>query len=180
MHQDGVSEEIFDVVNDYDEVIGKASRREVHARGLKHRAVHVLVFNPSSEIFLQKRAASKDLFPHRYDSSASGHLNSGEEYDACALRELHEELGLTVSPAALRKHFKITACPETGGEFVWLYSMQGDFTPTPNPSEIESGCFFSVDFVKALIAQDPDLFAPSFRRVLREFLGRGLFPPARR
>jgi isopentenyldiphosphate isomerase len=170
-----VDDELFDVVNDHDCVIGCAPRREVHARGLKHRAVHVLVFNPSGEIFLQKRAAGKDTFPHCYDSSASGHLISGEGYDACALRELHEELGLTVSPAALRKHFKITACPETGWEFVWLYSIQGDFTPIPVPSEIESGCFFSVDFVKAWVLQEPDVFAPSFRRVFLELLRREPF-----
>ena len=47
-----MSEEIFDVVNERDEVIGQKPRSEVHARGLLHRAVHVLVFNARGEIFL--------------------------------------------------------------------------------------------------------------------------------
>ena len=54
-------EEIFDIVNERDEVIGQSTRREVHARGLWHRAVHVLVFNARGEVFLQKRSMRKDI-----------------------------------------------------------------------------------------------------------------------
>src|SRR5215204_2411337 len=89
-----MKDEIFDVVNELDEVIGKELRREVHRRGLKHRAIHVLVFNSSGEVFLQKRSMTKDTFPGAWDSSASGHLDCGEDYDACAIREAREEIGL--------------------------------------------------------------------------------------
>ena len=91
-----MSEEIFDVVDDRDRVIGKQTRREVHRRGLKHRAVHVLVFNARGEVYLQKRSFKKDTFPGAWDSSASGHLDSGETYDACSIREAREESGLEV------------------------------------------------------------------------------------
>src|SRR5277367_541816 len=90
-------DEIFDVVNDRDEVIGRATRGEVHRLGLKHRAVHVLVFNGRGELFLQKRSLKKDTHPGAWDSSTSGHLDQGEDYDAGALRELREEIGLAVS-----------------------------------------------------------------------------------
>src|SRR5712664_3360101 len=105
-------EEIFDVVNECDEVIGQERRSEVHRLGLQHRAVHVLIFNARGEVFLQKRSMKKDTFPGVWDSSASGHLDVGETYDACAVRESREELGLSlaVTPARL---FKIAACPET-------------------------------------------------------------------
>ena len=53
-------EEIFDVVNDRDEVIGQKSRSEIHRLKLNHRAVHVLVFNARGELFLQKRSMKKD------------------------------------------------------------------------------------------------------------------------
>src|SRR3989442_704060 len=88
-----MSEEIFDVVNEGDEVIGQKPRSEIHRLNLKHRAVHVLVFNARGELFLQKRSMKKDCFPGAWDSSASGHLDTGESYDACAVRELREELG---------------------------------------------------------------------------------------
>src|SRR4026207_1674874 len=101
-----MSVEYFDVVNERDEVIDRRSRPDVHRLGLRHRAVHVLVFNKRGELFLQKRSMRKDCFPGTWDSSASGHLDSGESYDACAVRELKEELG--VSPAiAPERLFKI-------------------------------------------------------------------------
>jgi len=77
-----MTEEIFDVVNERDEVVGQAPRREVHARSLKHRAVHILVFNARGQVFLQKRSLKKDLHPGVWDSSTSGHLDTGEDYDA--------------------------------------------------------------------------------------------------
>ena len=83
-----MAEEIFDIVNEKDEVIGRLPRSQVHREGHRHRAVHVLVFNKRGELFLQKRSVLKDSFPGRWDSSASGHLDSGEEYDACSIREL--------------------------------------------------------------------------------------------
>ena len=108
-----MSEEIFDIVNDRDEVIGQCPRREVHRLGHKHRAVHVLVFNSRGEVFLQKRSMSKDTHPGVWDSSSSGHLDTGEDYDACAIRELREEIGLVIEKAPQRV-FKIDACTETG------------------------------------------------------------------
>src|SRR6185503_18296399 len=106
-------EEIFDVVNERDEVIGRNTRSEVHRLGLRHRAVHVLVFNAKGEIFLQKRSQTKDTFPGAWDSSAAGHLDCGEDYDACAVREMREELGIDAQRPPKRL-FPITACVDTG------------------------------------------------------------------
>src|SRR5688500_2847599 len=93
------ADEWFDVVNERDEVIGRGLRREVHARGLWHRAVHVLVFDAAGRVFLQKRSMLKDLSAGLWDSSCSGHLDSGEDYDVAAVRELAEEIGIDVSEA---------------------------------------------------------------------------------
>jgi 8-oxo-dGTP pyrophosphatase MutT (NUDIX family) len=112
-------EEIFDVVDDTDQVIGQRSRYEVHRDGLRHRAVHVLVFNSKGELFLQKRSMLKDSSPGLWDSSSSGHLDTGETYDACSLREVWEELGLRLTEVPLRL-FKLAACPATGQEFCWV------------------------------------------------------------
>jgi len=170
--------EVLDVVDDHDEVIGRTTRHEIHERGLKHRAVHVLLFNLRDELFVQRRAATKDTFPRRYDSSASGHLDSGENYDACAVRELREELGLEVHPQELVKQFKLDACQETGWEFVWVYTLRGEFTPRINPAEIEAGEFWDLARVRATIASHPNQCAPSFCSVFRELDGRGLESPA--
>src|SRR5262245_54889334 len=113
-------EEIFDVVNERDEVIGRRPRHEVHRLGLMPRAVHVLVFNSAGQVFLQKRSMSKDRQPGLWDSSSSGHVDSGEDYDTCSLRELREEIGLKLQSPPQRL-FKLAASSGTDQEHVWVY-----------------------------------------------------------
>ena len=163
-----MSEEIFDVVNERDEVIGQAPRKEVHARGLWHRAVHVLVFNARGEVFLQKRSMKKDIAAGKWDSSSSGHLDTGETYDACAVREVREELGVSLNgpPARL---FKIDACPETGQEFVWVYQCVHEGPFVLHPEEIECGDWFALERVNEWSAERPAEFAPAFLLVWGEW-----------
>lgn len=159
-----MSEEIFDIVNDRDEVVGQAPRREVHARGLWHRAVHVLVFNARGEVFLQKRSMLKDTAKGLWDSSSSGHLDRGEDYDACAVRELREEIGLAVGRPPERL-FKISACQETGWEFCWVYRCASEGPFTLHPEEIERGGWFAPEFVTRWMAAKPEEFASAFRLI---------------
>jgi len=151
-------DEIFDIVNERDEVIGQRTRGEVHRLGLRHRAVHVLVFNRRGEVFLQKRSMNKDTFPGAWDSSVSGHLDQGEEYDACAVRELWEEIGL--KPAAPPSRLlRIEACPQTGQEFLWVYRCEAEGPFHLNPAEVEAGAWFSPDEITRWMAQRPNEFA---------------------
>ena len=157
-----MSEEIFDVVNERDEVIDRRPRSEVHRLGLRHRAVHVLVFNSRGEIFLQKRSMKKDRQPGKWDSSASGHLDTGEDYDACAVREMREEIGLTAA-APLKRLFRIEARRETGQEFVWVYRGEAEGPFELNADEIERGGWFSPAEVSRWLAERPKEFASAFR-----------------
>ncbi len=163
-------EEIFDVVNDNDEVIGRLPRGIVHRDGHKHRAVHVLVFDSRGRIFLQKRSMTKDTFPGAWDSSASGHLESGEDYAAGAVRELREELGCAV-PAPLTPLFELAACPETGQEFVWAYRCESEGPFTLHPEEIERGGWFTPDEVNNWLARSSGDFAPSFALIWKRWSG---------
>ena len=152
---------MFDVVNERDEVIDRKARSEVHARGLLHRAVHVLVFNSRGEIFLQKRSMKKDRQPGVWDSSCSGHVDSGENYDRTAVRELREELGLKVKTAP-QKLFKIDARAETDAEFVWVYRCESEGPFRLHPDEIETGGWFAPEKVTSWIAERPEDFASAF------------------
>ncbi|MGA3162800.1 MAG: NUDIX domain-containing protein [Verrucomicrobiota bacterium] len=156
-----MSEEIFDVVNERDEVIDHQPRSEVHRLGLKHRAIHVLVFNSRGETFLQKRSMKKDREAGKWDSSASGHVGSGEDYDACAVRELREEIDLKIARPPQRL-FKIAACKETDAEFVWVYHCEAEGPFQLHPDEIERGGWFAPGKVTHWIAEKPEEFASAF------------------
>jgi isopentenyldiphosphate isomerase len=153
-----MNEEIFDVVNERDEVIGRKARHEVHRLGLMHRAVHVLVFNAAGEVFLQKRSMTKDRQPGLWDSSASGHVDTGETYDACAIRELREEIGLVLSEPPERL-FKLPASEQTDQEHVWIYRCQAEGPFTLHPEEIERGDWFSPEAIRKWISTQPSEFA---------------------
>jgi isopentenyl-diphosphate Delta-isomerase len=155
-------DEWFDVVNERDEVIRRATRREVHATGLWHRAVHILVFDRQGDVFLQKRSMLKDLSPGLWDSSCSGHLDAGEDYDAAALRELGEEIGVRPETPPTR-WFRIDACEPTGWEFVWVYRLRYDGPITVEPLEIQYGEWVAPAEVTARVAARPEQFCPSFK-----------------
>ncbi|MGO8838414.1 MAG: NUDIX hydrolase [Limisphaerales bacterium] len=164
-----MSNEILDVVNEHDMVIDRRPRHEVHRLGLKHRAVHVLVFNARGEVFLQKRSLKKDTAAGLWDSSSSGHVDSGEDYDACAVRELREEIGLRADGPPERL-FKIEARPETGWEFCWVYRCASEGPFELNPDEIAYGEWFTPDKVTRWMAEKPGDFASAFRWVWKLFL----------
>lgn len=164
-----MTEEIFDVVNERDEVIGRAPRREVHARGLLHRAVHVLVFNARGEVFLQKRSLKKDKHPGVWDSSSSGHVDSGEDYDATAVRELWEEIGLKLD-APPERLFKIAACAETDQEFVWVYRCFSEGPFVLNAEEVERGEWFALGKISQWIKDCPQEHAPAFVFLWQRFV----------
>ena len=165
-----MSEEIFDVVNERDEVIDRKPRSEVHRLGLKHRAVHVLVFNGRGEAFLQQRSMQKDRQPGVWDSSCSGHLDAGEDYDACALRELWEEIGLRPARAPERV-FKLDACEATDAEFVWVYRCPAEGPFTLHPEEIECGRWFTPAGVTRWMAERPQDFATALLLIWEKWNG---------
>jgi isopentenyldiphosphate isomerase len=156
-----MSEEIFDVVNERDEVIDRKPRSDVHRLGLLHRAVHVLVYNARGQVFLQKRSMKKDRQPGVWDSSSSGHVDSGEDYDTTAVREVWEEIGLRLAQAP-RRLFKINARPETDQEFVWVYRCESEGPFKLDPEEIDQGDWFSPEEVSRWAKEKPEEFASAF------------------
>jgi isopentenyldiphosphate isomerase len=165
-----MTEEIFDVVNERDEVIGQQSRSEVHRLGLMHRAVHVLVFNAAGQVFLQKRSMTKDRQPGLWDSSASGHVDCGEYYDTCAVRELREEIGLQLDEPP-RRLFKLAACAETDQEHVWVYRLEAEGPFRLDPDEIERGGWFAPGEVTRWMAERPQDFASALLVIWKKVNG---------
>jgi isopentenyldiphosphate isomerase len=115
-------------------------------------------------VFLQKRSQSKDTFPGAWDSSASGHVESGEDYETCVGRELREEIGL-VPERAPQPLFKVSACAGTGQEFVWVYRCEAEGPLELNADEIEEGGWFSVEEVTRWMEDRPKDLASALRHI---------------
>ncbi len=154
-----VDNEQFPVVDKNDRIRGCASRSEVHGNNLRHRAVHILIFNQAGEVYLQQRSRWKDRHPLKWDSSAAGHVSAGEAYDETARRELNEELRVDIS---LEKISKIAASPLTDQEFICVYHGVVTGHPVPNKSEIETGAFFPPAMIDGWTSARPEDFAPGF------------------
>ena len=160
-----MGEEFFDVVDENDGVIGRAARRDVHARGLWHRAVHVLVFDAAGRTFLQKRSMAKDMSPGCWDAACSGHLDSGEGYDVAAARELGEEIGVRVTTDELTRWLRVEACAQTGWEFLWVYRLRHEGPFVLHPDEIERGEWVLPKALTARMLEKPEEFTPAFRLI---------------
>lgn len=152
--------EILAVVDDEDHVVGSERRDVIHRDNLKHRAVHIFALNKHGEIFLQKRSRLKDKCPGLWDSSAAGHVDAGEEYEACAVRELGEELGLAGHD--VHDVGKLGAHANTGWEHVRLYATLANGKIRFPCVEIEYGQWFTMEQIDQWVAEVPENFAPGF------------------
>ncbi|WP_372746471.1 NUDIX domain-containing protein [Lutibacter sp.] len=90
-------DEYIDILNDNDEVSGKTClKSEAHKLGLFHASVHIWIIDYNNNVLIQKRAADKDVFPNLWDVSVAGHISAGENQLVSAIREIEEEIGLSV------------------------------------------------------------------------------------
>lgn len=160
-------DEVFDLVNAQDEVIGREFRREIHRRGLRHRAIHIFWLRPDGQLCLQRRSFAKDNCPGLLSSSCAGHVDAGEDYRTAAVRELYEELGIRVAPPALQEIDYVPAHVELGQEFVRVYILQGAFPTTLAEFEVDALLWRTPSEVAAWAEADQSLFALPMLHLLR-------------
>ncbi|MEW6402335.1 MAG: NUDIX domain-containing protein [Chloroflexota bacterium] len=90
-----MSDELLDIVNNEDIVIGQEMRSKVHQLGLQHRGVHVFLFTQDGQLLIQKRSKDRAQYPSAWDCSVSEHVKAGESYLEAAIRGAREEMGVT-------------------------------------------------------------------------------------
>jgi isopentenyldiphosphate isomerase len=130
---------VVDLVDSKDRPIGRATLQECLEKGLRHRAVAVVVFRSSGRIILQKRSPTDSWHPGLWTLSCTGHVKSGESYVGAARRELAEELGLHAVVRLVGKYLlpKISAGGLTEWEVVALYVSDSDAPTTMDRVELE-------------------------------------------
>lgn len=110
------ADEILDIVDASDRVVGQARRGDAYARGLRHRCVFIQARDAQDRVFVHRRTPTKLVFPSLYDMFVGGVVGAGEEYDDAALREAEEELGVSGLPARHRSSASCTrTAPAPGG-----------------------------------------------------------------
>jgi isopentenyldiphosphate isomerase len=136
-------DEWIDIVDERDEVTGRATRREMRSRNLLHRNIAVLCLNSAGHVYVQRRSESKDLFPGMYDTFVGGVVTAGESYDACAVRELAEELGVR-GPQPERLFMFRYDGPETRSH-TSVYRVLWDGPIVHQASEVAWGGFLALE-----------------------------------
>ena len=168
-------EEWFDVVNEADEVIGRAPRRRCHGDpSLIHRTAHVAVTPPGGgALLLQLRARTKDIQPGKWDTAVGGHLRPGEDYEAAARREMNEELGLPLStPLAFCFDDRIRNQVESENVRVFRTEAAGPFDF--QREEIDDVRFWSMAEIASELAAGGEAFTPNLRRELTLLRAAGI------
>ncbi|MER6619044.1 MULTISPECIES: NUDIX hydrolase [unclassified Streptomyces] len=137
------AEEIIDIVDENDRVVGRSPRGEAYARGLRHRCAFVLARDAEGRIFVHRRTATKQVFPSLYDMFVGGVVGAGESYDEAALREAEEELGVSGLP---RPEHVLTFLYDDGAGRSWwsaVYEVRCERPVRPQAEEVAWGDFLS-------------------------------------
>jgi 8-oxo-dGTP pyrophosphatase MutT (NUDIX family) len=158
-------DELMDVVDEQDRVVGQATRREVRRGRLLHRFSSVLCRDPAGRVYVHRRTDDKDVYPGMYDMAAGGVLAAGETYLEAARRELAEELGV-VGPEP-RFLFRHRYRGQENPSWSALFEVTWDGPVRPQASEIAWGGFLTLDELEARIDQWP--FCPDALEIYRRW-----------
>ena len=160
-------DEVFDVVDGDNRVVGRERRSVIHARGLLHRAAHLLWVRDDGLLCLQRRSYRKDTCPGLISTSCAGHLDAGEGYLAAMARELREENGVAAAPGELVRVDAAPAHPALGMEFVEVFLLRGDRPFRIHPPEVDALLWRTPAEAEAWSRSRPELFSASFLHLFR-------------
>ena len=164
--------ELFETFDNDCRPLGLVPRNEVHRRGLWHRASNVFLFDSRGALYLQRRAACKDVWPNVWDLSVAEHLQPGESFEQAAHRGLVEELAVyDVELTPLGEVVRgCTEIPELNlRDFELQQTFRGvyDGDIVADPSEVADVKRMSLAALADAVAHSPNDFTPWLRSRLR-------------
>ena len=131
-----MDDELLDLVDQNDQVIGKEWRSNVHAKGLSNfRVIYTFVHNAQGQLWIPRRTAHKKLWPLRLDVGVGGHVGSGETYDEAFVREVQEEINLDVHTTTYQKLGRLTPHEHGVGFFITVYTVLTNQSPDYNKDD---------------------------------------------
>ena len=145
-------DEVLDLVDEQDRVIGQATRGEVLERDLHNfRVVNAFLRNSKGEIWVPLRGPNKRQFPNCLDVSCGGHVSSGEDYETSFRRELEEELRIDLDDVSWSVIGRYTPHEHGVSAFMVVYEILYDKTPDFNREDFVSSRWLAPDvFIRDL------------------------------
>lgn len=159
------AEELFPLVNENGETIGKATRGECHSGSmLLHPVVHLHLATEDGRLYLQKRSMDKDIQPGKWDTAVGGHMDYGETVSQAVARESREELGVDVTQLKLIPVAPYVFQSDRERELVntFIAVAPADIGLTPDPGEIETGRFWNITDIDRAIGTG--ILTPNFEQ----------------
>jgi isopentenyldiphosphate isomerase len=126
------ADEILDVVDEQDRVIGQKPRSELYAAGQKNfRVVNAFIEDARGLILIPRRSQERKMFPGALDTSVGGHVLAGEDYLDALVRETREECGLDLlgPDASYRLVKKLSPYESPVSAFMHFYLIQSRVEP---------------------------------------------------
>jgi len=158
--------EVLDIVDENDVVIGSAPRNEIYKKKLRHRIVHIFLFDKKGRMALQLRGHKTFFFPNSWSTAVGGHVSSGESCEEAALREFEEELGTSTKLEYFAKDlYKAEGIPE---KFLVSFKAvyEGDF-PKLEEGKVVKVEYFTLDEIKEMIS-NKEKFHPELLFLLKK------------
>lgn len=145
-------DEILDIVNEHDQIIGQMYRSEIYKQKLKSfRVINAFLVNNRNELWIPRRTHHKKLFPLCLDASVGGHVMSGEHYHQAFERELQEELNLNAADCNYEIVARLTPHTHNASAFMHLFIIHTSITPHYNTNDFESAQWISIQDLQSLI-----------------------------
>lgn len=158
-----MADHYVDIVNQDDEVIGKELKSKKPELNFISRVVAVLVKDSNGMFVVSKRGPHKKIDAEKYDLSAFGNVDAGEEYEQAAKRELREELGIECQLTMLDKFYQEN---EHDGKkfkiFCGVFLADSDEEPKLN-HELVSYRKMTFNEIEQNMRKTPDEFCQGFR-----------------
>ena len=164
--------EFFDIVNEKDEVVGKISEnRQNSIKASQLRFINIIITNNDRKIVVPKRSSNRRIFPNCYDFSVGGHVNSGEEYEEAAYRELKEELGITNVKLLEVAYFSPYDSNSKTFQKVYILKYNNEIT-NYDQDGIEKLYYMTKEEVKKLMNNKPNLFKTDYFVVMKYLMDK--------
>jgi isopentenyl-diphosphate Delta-isomerase len=155
------------ILVDADDVqVGTAGKLDAHKRGLKHRAISVLVRNSAGELLLQQRNPAKYHSGLLWANACCSHPLPGESTADAAARRLNEEMGFTCTLEPLFKFdYRAPVSDELiENELVHVFGGMHDGPIAPDPAEVVQWKWIRFDDLAADLRDRPEAYAVWFQK----------------